>query len=69
MKHTAHGKPPEFQNYFTAGELAEHIGKTERTVRRWYKSGRLPEPAVKTPHGWKLWSPAQVREIIDREVL
>jgi excisionase family DNA binding protein len=35
-------RPEVQQQYFTQREVAEIVGVTERTVRKWIKSGHLP---------------------------
>lgn len=35
-------KPEVKQQYFTQREVAEIVGVTERTVRKWIKTGHLP---------------------------
>lgn len=49
----------------TVIDLARMTGKTTRTIERWVVAGVIPQPATRTEHGWKLWHPNQVREILD----
>lgn len=63
---TKRGKPEGLENHSTVHELAVMLGVSDRTIERWAKSGRLPEPAHTTDKGWKLWSPSQARAALDR---
>lgn len=44
-----------------AGQLAELLGESARTVHRWADEGRLPEPE-RTLSQRKLWDPRVVRD-------
>lgn len=57
-------KPQQFQQWMTMGELAEYLGKSRSTIKRWVRAGVVPEPDARTPNGWGLWSPTQVAEIL-----
>lgn len=65
---TAWGKPEGFKDHHTVSEMASFLGVSGRTVERWYVAGTIPAPAKVTDDGWKLWSPAQVTEILRREL-
>lgn len=51
--------------YHTTGELAAFLGVTERTVKRWQKDGKIPEPAKRTESGWALYSHEQVTAMLE----
>jgi hypothetical protein len=62
---TAYFKPEKFSDYFSLSELAEHIDKDPRWIRRLEADGRIPK-ARRVSWGKlkvRLWSPAQVEEI------
>lgn len=48
----------------TLAELARFLGRDWKTLERWLKKGKLPEPVMRTSYGWRLWSPQQVTEIL-----
>lgn len=52
----------------TRRDLARALGVDSRTIRRWEKAGRIPAPALTSPSGWHLWTPAQQREIVNRRI-
>lgn len=66
MTKTACGKPSGLERYQTVHELAVQVGVSDRTVERWHRDRKIPAPAVVTEQGWKLWSPEQVRNIIQQ---
>lgn len=63
-KYLANGKPKGCESYRTVSELAEYVGVSARTVERWHRNGKIPNPAVVTEAGWKLWSGDQASKIL-----
>lgn len=63
-RRTTSGKPVGFRNHSTVAEVAHHVGASPRSVERWAAENKIPQPAHVTESGWKLWSPAQVAEIL-----
>lgn len=57
----------DLQNHSTRGELAKVLGVHPLTIKRWRKEGKIPPPAALCTNGWHLWSPEQVRRIIERK--
>jgi DNA-binding transcriptional MerR regulator len=47
---------------FTPAELADYLGVSKRSIRRWQQARLIPEPG-KTESGWAVWSLQQAREI------
>jgi predicted site-specific integrase-resolvase len=56
----------EHISYATSGEFASTLGISMRTFSRWRSNGKVPEPASHTGHGWALWSPSQITEVLRR---
>ncbi len=54
---------------YTVGELAERLGKTEKTIRLWCENGKLKNAyKVRGPKGQEMWM-IPMRSIQDPEVL
>jgi len=61
---------------YTIGALAEAVGKSIATIRRWLAVGILPEPKLRTPAiprtlgnaGRRLWTRQQIQAIADLAV-
>ena len=53
-----------FQNYSTRAELAAALGVHPQTIKRWRAEGKIPDGEERGTNGWQLWSPEQVRRII-----
>lgn len=68
MRDTSGEKGSEHEGWVTEGELAVLLGIDRSTVKRRIKRGKLPSHTLNTEHGWKLWSPSQVRQILHNEV-
>ena len=49
---------------YLSGDLANLIGISDQTVRRWVEEGKIPPPAQKTPRGLRVWTQAQIDEIM-----
>lgn len=63
----AYLKPDKFQDHVTITELANKVGRTVSWLRLLERDGRIPK-AARVKRGQlqvRLWSPAQVEEIID----
>lgn len=54
-----------YESYMLPGELAEYLGVTTRTVRRWMHDSTFPKPSVRNDKGFKLWSPQDVRRVLE----
>lgn len=54
----------EYRNHSTRAELARVLGVHPQTVKRWWKDGTIPPPDATARNGWNLWSPEQVRRMI-----
>ena len=59
-----YGVPAELEGHMTLRELAKFLGRDWKTLERWLKKGKLPQPVAVTDHGWRMWSPEQVTEIL-----
>lgn len=60
-------KPPQFQNHLTITELSVYVGKDPTWLKKLERAGRIPK-AARVHLGElsvRLWSPAQVEEIIE----
>lgn len=63
-KYLANGKEGH-NSHRTVAELAEFLGVSPRTIERWHKDRKIPDPDVVTAAGWKLWSKEQASEILN----
>jgi len=46
--------------YWLKPKLAERYGTTTRSIDRWRKARRFPEPDIELPNGWPAWSDTTV---------
>ncbi len=48
-------KMPESTDFYNVTTLAQHLGVSTQTIRRWIRSGKLPAPIVLSPtvRRWK----------------
>lgn len=59
-------KGDKYADYFTTGELSKVIGRSIRTIQLWEEKGYIDPPKVRSPRGWRLYSPGEVAEIKKR---
>ena len=57
-------KEAGYENHFLPGELAQYLGVTTRTVRRWMHRSDFPKPSIRNDKGYKLWSPTDVKAVL-----
>jgi hypothetical protein len=60
-------KPVKFRDYMTLAEVSDHVERDPSWIRLLEKDGRIPR-AIRVKRGKvqvRLWSPAQVEEIIE----
>lgn len=62
-------KPEGREQWRTVSEVAEYVGTSTRTIERWWKEGKLPEPERFGDAGTKIWSPQQCSEILGYRIL
>lgn len=53
------------EKYMLPSELATYLGVTKRTVRRWMHDSTFPKPSARNEKGYKLWSPTDVRRVLE----
>lgn len=49
--------------YFTLGEMAEQLGISKQTIKRWEILGKISPARRHKNNNWRLFSEAQVKEI------
>ena len=52
--------------YYSIGETAELLGKTEQTLRNWHKNGRLVPERVDEKTGYRYYSQAQIDAYLNK---
>lgn len=52
--------------YYSIGETAEILGKTEQTLRNWHKSGKLVPERVDEKTGYRYYSQAQIDTYLNK---
>jgi excisionase family DNA binding protein len=61
-------KPKGYENWRTVSEIAKYVGVSTRTVERWWKEEKLPEPFRFGNQGTKLWSPEQCAALLVQQI-
>lgn len=62
-------KPEGRESWRTVAEVAHFVGTSTRTVERWWREGRLPEPERFGKQETKIWSPEQCAKILEYRML
>jgi predicted site-specific integrase-resolvase len=47
----------------SSSQLAERLGISKRTLDRWIKDGRIPEPNRNPHNDWRFWTMQEAIEI------
>lgn len=54
------------KTHYTTASLAKFVGVSERTIERWWKAGKLPQPEmIRRSDGTKFWNAAQARKVLE----
>lgn len=54
----------EIITLYYVGKLAEELGRTSQTIRKWEVSGILPKPIFKDKFGKRMYSQEQIDTIV-----
>lgn len=54
--------------WLTSGEVCGYLNIKPRTFRLRLQTGKIPPAAVRTEHGWGLWSLEQVNDMLRQEL-
>ncbi len=63
MTRRRRGIRSEDERYWSAGEVAEYLSVSPKTVNRWRREGRLP--AHRLPSGYYRYDPAEVEDALE----
>jgi excisionase family DNA binding protein len=52
------------KTYYTVGEIAQLVGKTSATIKRWAAQGKIPQGARLGTNNWRVFSEPEKNLIV-----